>query len=570
MDTQNFEQTLIEAGLVTEDEIARAKAEASRRDCDFSEALAALGIVSEADICRALAESQGLPFVPKISVDFDPSIVSEVPARFVTHYRFFPMGRENGVLRVAMAEPPAIEILDEIRRVLKCRVEPALMPRSEIDSAVKTHYGLGADTLERMITDSDIDVDGQLEAIHKEQDVTDETIDASIIKYVNQLLMDAIDAEATDIHIEPFEDDLRIRYRIDGVLHLVPAPPAIRSFHASIVSRIKVMSDLNIAERRLPQDGRIRIRIRDDEYDLRVSIIPTPHGETVNLRILRQAGIFLGLGHLGLRKENRFAIEKMIQRPHGIILVTGPTGSGKTTTLYACLQKLNSTERKTITVEDPIEYRMKGVSQMQVHPKIGLTFSAGLRSMLRHDPDVMLVGEIRDYETAEIAIRSALTGHLVFSTLHTNDSTGALTRLTDMGVEPFLITSTLISSIAQRLVRRICAKCSESYEPEDEEFASVGENKADWSGETFYRGKGCDACKYTGYRGRIAIYELLSMSPDLKQLVLQRQPTHLIREKAVELGMTMLHKDGFKRIVEGVTSFEEVRRVAQEEEISVT
>jgi type II secretory ATPase GspE/PulE/Tfp pilus assembly ATPase PilB-like protein len=384
---------------------------------------------------------------------------------------------------------------------------------------------------------------------------------------VNEVLAEAIDSGATDIHIEPFEDELRVRYRIDGILHQVPTPSTIRGFHAAIVSRIKVMANLNIAEKRMPQDGKIIANIGDGKFDLRVSILPTPHGEAVNIRVLSRASMFMTLEDLGFLKADLNLFNGFLTRPHGIVLVTGPTGSGKTTTLYASLNKINDMERKTITIEDPIEYQLKGITQMQVLPQIGFDFSMGLRSMLRHDPDIMMVGEIRDYETAEMAIRSSLTGHLVFSTLHTNDAAGAVTRLMDMGVEPFLIASTMIASIAQRLVRRVCPHCSEPYQPTAEELAELRVSPEEIAGATFKKGSGCDRCRHTGYSGRVAIYEILPFSTEIKELTVQRATSAAIKDLGKKLGMRTLRDSGWLRVKSGLSTVDEIFRVTSDTDV---
>jgi type II secretory ATPase GspE/PulE/Tfp pilus assembly ATPase PilB-like protein len=406
-----------------------------------------------------------------------------------------------------------------------------------------------------------------LEQVSKAADLGDAKIDASIIKFVNEVILEAVQSDCTDIHIEPFEEQLRVRYRIDGILHQVPVPASIRGFHAAIVSRVKIMANLNIAEKRLPQDGKILATFGENQYDLRVSILPTPHGETVNMRILTRSSMFLTLDQLGFDQDDMNLFNSFINKPHGIILVTGPTGSGKTTTLYAALSKLNGLEKKIITIEDPIEYQLSGITQMQVQPRIGFDFSLGLRSMLRHDPDIMLVGEIRDYETAEMAVRSSLTGHLVLSTLHTNDAPGAVTRLTDMGVEPFLISSTMIASIAQRLVRRNCPDCAVPHTPEEGILElEFGARLADVPDATFKKGPGCDKCRHTGYRGRRAIYEIMPFTNDIKQMTVQRATALDIKQLALKQGMKTLRKSGWHRAMRGETTIEEVLRVTADAE----
>ncbi|MCD6287842.1 MAG: type II/IV secretion system protein, partial [Candidatus Hydrogenedentes bacterium] len=436
---------------------------------------------------------------------------------------------------------------------------------AEIAAATKRYYGIGADTVEQMI--SEAVATGTIDLDSPTSEVLDDTmVDASIVKFVNELLYEAISSDATDIHIEPFENELRVRNRIDGILHQASVPPNIKEFHHSIVSRIKILANLNIAEHRLPQDGKIEATLGGENYDLRVSILPTPHGETVNIRILSRQSMFLSLNDLGLAGDQYNLFETLITRPHGVILVTGPTGSGKTTTLYAALQKINNAERKIITIEDPIEYQLSGITQMQVLEKIGFTFARGLRSMLRHDPDIMMVGEIRDFETAEVAIRCSLTGHLVFSTLHTNDAASAVTRLIDMGVEPFLLASSIVATIAQRLVRLVCPVCKTEYEPDDEALREMGVTRQDAAGHKFYRGVGCEACRFTGYKGRTAIYEILPFTEPIRRLAMNRQPSSVIKQTAIDNGMRTLRQDGWLRIIEGKTTFEEVLRVAQAEE----
>ncbi|MBN2309719.1 MAG: type II/IV secretion system protein, partial [Candidatus Hydrogenedentes bacterium] len=493
-----------------------------------------------------------------------------VPARFATHYGFVPIQERNGVLVVAISDPLNAQLLDDIRLVLKRRLEAVVATPGEIQRAIKALYGVGADTVEKILSGADGGAGVvALDSAVAGADLGDERIDASIIKFVNELLSEAIRTDSTDVHLEPFEDQLRVRYRIDGVLHAVPTPASIRGLQPAIVSRIKIMANLNIAEKRLPQDGKIRAALGEEQFDLRVSVLPTPYGETVNLRILNRSSMFMPLESLGFLPEDLEALNGFLNRPNGMILLTGPTGSGKTTTLYAALNKLNRLEHKIITIEDPIEYQLNGITQMQVLPQIGFTFATALRSMLRHDPDIMLVGEIRDIETAEMAVQSSLTGHLVFSTLHTNDAAGAVTRLTDMGVEPFLIASTVVASIAQRLVRRLCPACAEDFQPDAALLAQMGvAPDAVPAGAAFRRARGCEACRNTGYRGRVAIYEILPFSNAIKELTVQRQPSTAIKRKACQLGMRTLRESGWQRIRRGDTTFEEVLRVTSESDIT--
>ena len=558
-----FEQLLIQQGIVDASKLERARNEAVKNNLPLVAALSQMGFARAEDTYAALAQFCEMRFVVPSREGLDKELAKKAPARFATHYGFVPVQERNGALVVAISDPLNPQLLDDIRMVLKRRIEPAVTTPQEIARATKELYGVGADTMERILIDAE--AEGPVLTIQGGDvgaDLGDDTIDASIIKFVNELILEAVQSDTTDIHIEPFEDSLRVRYRIDGILHQAPTPPSIRGFHAAIVSRIKIMANLNIAEKRLPQDGKILASFGDNHYDLRVSILPTPHGETVNIRILSRSSMAMTMDQLGFLPEDMALFNTLIRKPYGIILVTGPTGSGKTTTLYAALAKLNEIDRKIITIEDPIEYQLQGVSQMQVQPKIGFDFSLGLRSMLRHDPDIMLVGEIRDYETAEMAIRSSLTGHLVLSTLHTNDSAGAVTRLIDMGVEPFLISSTMVASVAQRLVRRVCKHCAEPVEP-DRELLRVefGVSKEQIAGGDYRRGAGCDECLHTGFRGRIAIYEILAFTDRIKEMTVQRATAAEIKKKALQHGMQTLRASGWRRVHSGETTPDEVLRV---------
>ena len=564
-----FERQLVRDGVVDESRLVRAREHAQRAGVDLSQSLVATGVATADAVYKSLAEFCEMRYVAPSRMDIPADLVAKVPARFATHYNFVPIQERNGTIVVAVSDPLNHQLLDDIRLIFKKqRVEVCVATPEEIARTSKAIYGVGAETVERILSESDtsasvVTLDGGAGGT----DLGDDSIDASIIKFVNELLAEAIRSGATDVHLEPFEDLLRLRYRIDGILHGVPTPPTIRGFQPAIVSRLKIMANLNIAEKRLPQDGKIRASLGEEQFDLRVSVLPTPHGETVNLRILNRSSMFLTLEQLGFNGHDLTVFNTFLTRPHGMILVTGPTGSGKTTTLYAALSKLNKLEHKIITIEDPIEYQLKGITQMQTQPQIGFDFSSALRSMLRHDPDVMLVGEIRDYETAEMAIRSSLTGHLVFSTLHTNDAAGAVTRLVDMGVEPFLIASTMIASLAQRLVRCICVHCAEPYVPDAADFAQLGKTPKDGEGATFRKGRGCDACRHTGYHGRIAIYEMLPFTNEIKEMTIRREPPTHIKRRAVEMGMRTLRGSGWQRVRDGKTTFEEVVRVTAESDV---
>jgi type II secretion system protein E len=569
---RSFEKHLLRQEILSEDRLDRAKLEAQKSGASLLEVIQQLGFATSESLYQALADFCEMRFVVPSKLEIDEEVTAKVPARYATHYDFVPVQIRNGTLVVALSDPLNAQLLDDIRLVLKQRVEAVVATPQEIRKATKVLYGVGADTMEKiLISEEQAGNVVNLENMTQSSDLGDEKIDASIIKFVNELILEAINSDCTDIHIEPFEEQLRVRYRIDGILHQAPTPPSIRGYHSAIVSRVKIMANMNIAERRLPQDGKILAKFGDSHYDLRVSILPTPHGETVNIRILNRASMSFTLDMLGFQADDLKKFNNFIGKPHGIILVTGPTGSGKTTTLYAALSKLNKLDRKIITIEDPIEYQLSGITQMQVQPQIGFDFGRGLRAMLRHDPDIMLVGEIRDYETAEMAIRSSLTGHLVLSTLHTNDAAGAVTRLTDMGVEPFLISSTMIASIAQRLVRKICHECSKPHPPESEVLLEeFGVSMAELNGAEFQKGVGCDACRHTGYKGRVAIYEILPFSNEIKELTVQRASSVDIRKRALQQGMKTLRRSGWNRVLKGETTVEEVLRVTADADMADT
>ncbi len=524
--------------------------------------LVSRGIVGEEKLLQLLSDKLQMPIVRVRFEDIDEALVKEIPAKLVTHYNFMPICRSGEAVQIAVNDPLSLENIDEIMLFLKKPVVPVLAGSKDISDAIRNFYGLGAETLEAMAAVAPVE-EFQIIKSEKGQDIKDDSIDPSVVKFLNQVLTDAIKQRATDIHFEPFEDDLRIRYRIDGLLYEVACPPTIKHFQSSIASRVKVMAALDIAEKRRPQDGRIDVKMDNEVYDLRVSIMPTPFGESIGIRLLPRSGSAITLEGLGLSDTELEIVDKNIRRPYGIILVTGPTGSGKSTTLYACLTNINSPERKILTIEDPIEYQLKGITQMQIEPKVGFTFANALRSMLRHDPDVMMVGEIRDTETAELAVRTSLTGHLVFSTLHTNDAAGGVTRLLDMQIDAFLVSSSLVLIIAQRLVRTICPHCRVSYEPDPQllkQFEDCGV-----SGATVFRGKGCEACRQTGYQGRTGIFEMMQLTDEIRELILQKAPSHLIKQRAVAGGMKVLKQSGWEKIRKGITTIDEVLRVTQEE-----
>jgi general secretion pathway protein E len=514
--------------------------------------------------CIRLSELEGIAS-PSDRNDI-PKLDDRISVKFMKEYKIFPLKLENKTLTLTMADPLDISTIDDIRLITGCDIQVCISGENEILDAIERHYGTGATTMERIIGDmSEEELDlmggGADEEIEHLKDLASE---APVIKLVNLIINKAVEIGASDIHVEPFEGDLKVRYRIDGVLHDVESPP--KKLQSAVISRIKIMSKLNIAERRLPQDGRIRFKSMGKNIDMRVSTLPTIYGESIVMRILDRGGVVLNLEKLGFPPIELKEFENQISKPYGMLLVTGPTGSGKTTTLYTALHKINSPDIKIITIEDPVEYQMYGINQIHVKPQIGLTFANGLRSIVRQDPDVIMVGEIRDPETADIAIQSALTGHMVFSTVHTNDAAGAITRLQDMGVESFLISSALLGVLAQRLVRVICKKCKTPAKLEKRSLNELG-IKDSMDGFTVYQGKGCDECNNTGYKGRIGIFELLIINDDIRRLILQKTSANIIKEKAREQGMKTLREDGWDKVKQGITSISEVLRVTLEEEL---
>ena len=559
----NLHELLARTGLLSETQIAELLAAPRAPGGSFVAALVKSGAVGEEKLLEALARVLHLSFTRITDDEIDAAARQRVPTKVVFQYNVMPMRADNGTLVVAAHDPFNLAMLESIRLVAQCRVELALSTEADIAKALKRYYGVGAETLDELLQKNIVDLDAPQQMTKEDLESGDQ--EASVVKFVNQVIWEAFKERATDIHLEPMENDLRIRYRVDGVLHQTPVPPQLKRFQAAIISRIKVMSNMDIAERRLPQDGRINVRSGGAEIDVRVSTIPTAYGESVSLRLLTRSSIFLGLEHLGLSHDDEKIIRKLVELPHGIILVTGPTGSGKSTSLYAFLSTINSIDQRIITIEDPIEYELPGVNQMHVKPDIGLSFASGLRHILRQDPDVIMVGEIRDLETAEISIRAALTGHLVFSTLHTNDAAGAITRLQDMGIEPFLVSSSVEALIAQRLVRTICKACKEEYRPDAELLREVGFPVGD--GKTrFYRGRGCEECRFTGYKGRCGIYEILVMQENMRPLVIERASSTTLKQQAITNGMKTLRDDGWVKVKHGVTTVEEVGRVTQEDE----
>jgi general secretion pathway protein E len=553
-------EILVAEGLTSPDAVARALARQRTTGELIGEALVALGVVTQEEVLRALATQQELPFLSRDEMPSALPVLKNLSAKYLRTYAVCPVSVEGGQLTVATSDPRNPVVLDDLRQTTGLTVKLVISSPEAITEAIdRTYDGANASALQRIVEgmEDERGPDGDEDVSH----LRDMAFEAPVVRLVNLLIENAITAEASDIHIEPFEDTLRIRYRIDGILYDQEAPP--RRLQAAVTSRIKIMAEMNIAERRLPQDGRIRVNLHGARVDIRVSTIPTVHGESIVMRLLQRSSVFLPLDKLGFRADTLTRFESLIKRPHGIILVTGPTGSGKTTTLYAALDKINSPDRKIITIEDPVEYQLKGVNQIPVKPKIGLTFATGLRHIVRQDPDVILVGEIRDLETAEIAIQASLTGHLVFSTLHTNDAPAAITRLQDMGVEPYLVASVLEAVLAQRLVRRICIACRVADTPSAADLDALGVTAG--PNTRLFRGKGCEECRGTGYRGRMGIYELFPITEDARSLILRRAPARDIRQHAIVAGMVTLRMDGWRRAREGMTTVDEILRVTQED-----
>jgi general secretion pathway protein E len=559
-------QIFLERGLIDEEELRTALNLQPESREKLGKLLVDLGYVSEKDCLAIVSEHLGISTVT--TSDFPPVPVLEnvLTFRFMKQCKFVPVSLRNDVLTLAMTDPLDNATLDSVRQSTGYKVKAVLGAESEIMDVLERLYGSAASTLGRIIEGID---EGSFENLSDEiediEQLKDLASEAPVIRLVNLLISKAIESRASDIHIEPFEKDLKIRYRIDSILHDVESPP--KKLKAALISRIKIMSKLNIAERRLPQDGRIKLKVLGKDIDLRVSTLPTLYGESVVMRILDKSNTNLyDVRKLGFPEDSLREFEAMIHRPHGIFLVTGPTGSGKTTTLYSALSSINLPDKKIITIEDPIEYQIDGVNQIHVNPQIGLTFASGLRHIVRQDPDVIMVGEIRDLETAEIAIRAALTGHLVFSTLHTNDAPSAITRLIDMGVEDYLIASSLLGVLAQRLVRVTCPYCKVEVHPVPEMLDEIGFKRGDpRSGpDHFYEGRGCAYCSNTGFTGRVGIYELMPINDDIRKLVVAKEDSSQIRRKALENGMRSLQDDGWLKVRQGTTSVAEVLRVTQE------
>ncbi|MFH1562088.1 MAG: ATPase, T2SS/T4P/T4SS family [Nitrospirota bacterium] len=563
-------ELLVDAGIITREQLEVALAEKKRSRERLGKVLVKLKFTTEGIIMDFLASQLGMEHVNLAEIDIQPfslDVRREVLESIVRRHMAIPIGREEpNTLVVAMADPLDVFALDDIKRATGCRIKPVVASEEEIKEVIEKSYGKKEHSIEEIMKGVDEKAFEVLRPMGADEAVDISKMgkddEAPIIKLVNHVLSEAINSGASDIHLEPYQKDMRLRYRIDGILYEMPSPPKI--FHPALVSRVKIIANLDIAEKRLPQDGRAKVIISNREADLRISIIPTIHGEKVVIRILDPKSLCVDLSKLGFDKEALAIYERNIVAPYGIIFITGPTGSGKSTTLYSTLRTINAADKNIVTVEDPVEYMLRGINQVQVKPEIGLDFPDALRSFMRQDPDVILVGEVRDRETSEVAINSALTGHLVFSTLHTNDAPGAITRLLNMGVEPFLITSTVIMCISQRLIRVICPNCKESYDPSPALLKEMGIQPQEGNIK-LYHGAGCKKCSNTGYKGRIGTFEVLELDDEIRELILARESAHIIKEVAKQKGMVSLRQATTKKVLAGITTIEELVRVSFEE-----
>ncbi|MEW5693420.1 MAG: ATPase, T2SS/T4P/T4SS family [Candidatus Hydrogenedentota bacterium] len=553
-------EILLSHNVITEEQLENALKHQKEKNIKLGEALIELGYTDEDTILSALSVQLDIPYESLDEYAIDPEVVHSIPDKVARRYHVVPVSRTNNILTLAMTDPLNVQAIDDIQLMLNVYVQPIISKKSEIQKLIDEYY-VSEDTVENIIeglTEKDIEI------IKDEADLTSSTAatdsEAPAIKLVNLIILEAIKNRASDVHLEPFEDHFYIRQRLDGVLHLLPEPP--RHLWPGLISRIKVMADLNIAETRLPQDGRIKLKLSGREIDLRVSCLPTVFGESVVLRVLDRGTVMLKLDQLGFQEDDLKKTRQELEQPNGIIIVTGPTGCGKTTTLYAGITEINRPEDKLITVEDPVEYEIPGLVQVQVNERVGLTFASALRSILRQDPDIVMIGEVRDVETAEIAVQASLTGHLVLATLHTNEAASAITRLVDMGIEPFLLTSTVRAIIGERLIRVNCEMCKEPYEPSPELFKELGVKEEEYSDITFYKGRGCEECANTGFKGRIGIFEFLPMVDPIRELVLSKEAAAVIHQEGIRQGMRPMFLDGWLKAKAGITTLEEVIRVA--------
>ena len=558
---------LVQRGLVNQAQMDESRA--AMNGGGILESVVQKGFIKEEVALKAIADELGIDYIDLREANVDLSLLQSFPQKLIYRHAIFPVRKEGRRVYVATSNPLELYPLDEATAALNCAVVPLVAEKIEIAKLVKKHLGVGSETVEGLMA-ARSDEDDEIELLEKFEadgsELSEQAQEASVVRLVNEILVEAIDARASDVHIESQAGGIVVRYRIDGILQTQPVPPEINRFQAAIISRLKIMAKLNIAEKRLPQDGRIKLRVHGREIDIRVSVIPMIHGESLVMRILDKGAMKFDLRSLGMGEETYRQFSELIRIPHGIILVTGPTGSGKTTTLYSSLLEIRSSENKIITTEDPVEYQLDGINQIQVHPKIGLTFAASLRSILRHDPDIVLIGEIRDAETAENAIQASLTGHTVFSTLHTNDAAGSFTRIIDMGIEPFLVASTVEGIMAQRLVRRLCPQCKKPYHPTRDELP----RDFPWEqldGKPLYMPEGCRVCRGLGYSGRFGIYELLITNEEIRQLAHDRASSFEIKKLGLKHGMLTLRMDAFRKVLEGTTSMDEVLRATKGDSI---
>jgi len=566
-------ELLVKDNVITQEELEAALKKQEENGASLGRILIDMGLASEWEIAAALGKQLNVPFITLSHYEIDPQILASIPAEIVKRYQIVPVDKTGDTLTIALSDPSNIFLLDELKLLTKCNIVPVISFESDIKEAIERYYGGDESNLNEMlkdISDEDIEPTQEVEEVTTEEDTTEDLSvqpdDAPVIQLVNSIIAEAIKARASDIHIEPMEKSLRVRYRIDGVLQEVTPPP--KKFQNAITSRIKILSEMDIAERRLPQDGRFKVRMNNKVIDFRVSTCPTAFGEKVVIRILDRSSLLVNLTDLGFEPEVLREFDQQIRMPWGMILVTGPTGSGKSTTLYSALNTINDPRKNIMTIEDPIEYQLKGINQVQARPDIGLTFAEGLRSFLRQDPDIILVGEIRDFDTADIAVKAALTGHLVLSTLHTNDAPSSINRLTNMGVETFLVTASLLCAIAQRLVRRICDSCKEEFKPSPELLAAVGIPPDQVN--TLHTGRGCERCHGTGYRGRIALFELMKVTDRIREAIIEGASATQLKKLALEEGMISLRQAGIRKILAGVTTPEEVvAQTMQDEEVTV-
>lgn len=550
-------ELVVKKGFITPQQLQMALDECHGSGDILGKTLVRLNMMTGEQLMESLAEQMGLPFYPVLrSLAIAPEVTRAVPAKFVWHYKFMPLKLVGKTVTIAVSDPLAVWMAEDLKLHLGFDVERVMSTEKEIQACMRKYYGVGSETVEEILARPNAPLtDLREKAAAEIEGAGRSDQDASVVKLVNQILTEAVTARATDVHIEIFREKATVRQRIDGILYEMRMSDQIRQLYGAVVSRIKILSSLNVVEKRLPQDGRAIIKVKDESVDLRVSVVPSIYGENVVIRILPIQLLF-NLDHLGFSREDLAILAEQMHKPHGIIFLTGPTGSGKTTTLYACLSRLNKEQVKIVTIEDPVEYELPGIMQIQIRPEIGLTFASSLRSILRHDPDIMMVGEVRDHETAELAIRTALTGHLIFSTLHTNDAPSGAPRLMDIGLEPYLVASSVNAFIAQRLVRMICPDCKE-------EVTDRGPVPDSLKGVRIYQGRGCEKCQSIGYKGRTAIYEILPVQDEIQELIIRKASAGQIRQKAREMGFKTLYDAGVERIRQGMTTWQEVMRVTE-------